>query len=69
MEMLLSVALMLLLPVIHLGGPSLLVFLDKTAALLVPRHKPLRETGLFLASRHLPRQKKHRPQLQLDPGY
>ena len=64
-----SVALMFPLQTKHLGDQSLLVFLDKIAALLVPPHTLLRAIGLFLASRHLRQQKKHHRPWQLDPGY
>lgn len=64
-----SVALMFPLQTKHLGDQSLLVFLDKIAALLVPSHRLLRAIGLFLASHHLHQQKKHHRQWQSDPGY
>ena len=64
-----SVALMFRLQTKHLGDQSLLVFLDKIAALQVPPHRLLRAIGLFLASHHLRQQKKHHRQWQLDPEY
>lgn len=65
-----SVALMFHLQTKHLGDQSLLVFLDKIAALLVPPHRLLRAIGLFLASHHLrQQQKKHLRQWQLGRGY